>query len=195
MLANIIAYLEVKKAYEQNGLLFESNDEPISQKEEPMPLRLYLEQIESFERINLVSEKDIEHFLSKSGYFDRSEEFIQLALESILDEKLHKKDWGGENNDLYTSNVIFENKRCATAFVLKGNGTGVILLKQKHIGYNGDQTIKAFNSPAELFILQFVGNIDENVIQGLELGVQGLRHQGKPASYCIIDGQTTARLL
>jgi hypothetical protein len=45
---------------------------------------------------------------------------VQTALEAILEVPLHKKDWGGEINDLYTANVIVGGRRRASAFLLKG---------------------------------------------------------------------------
>jgi hypothetical protein len=39
----------------------------------------------------------------KNGHLDRSEDWIQTALERILSVPFHKRDWGGEQNDLYTA--------------------------------------------------------------------------------------------
>ena len=46
---------------------------------------------------------------------------VQLALEQILTVSFHKKDWGGEVNDLSTANVIINRSRRAAAFLSKGN--------------------------------------------------------------------------
>ena len=51
------------------------------------------------------------------------------------------------------------------------------------------------DSPARLFVVQFVGNISENLIRDIQGKVERLRGQGKDAAYCIIDGQDTARVL
>jgi hypothetical protein len=195
LLANIVAYRQVSKLPEQEDLSVELNGNSSIQFANLGQTQIYVDEIENFKLIENVSTYDVDRFLSQKGYFNKSEEFIQLALESILNEKLHKKDWGGESNDLYTSNVIVKGKRRNAAFILKGHGTKTKLLKPKDIGQNGDQIIKAFATPAEIFFLQFVGNIDESVVKTLDLGVQGLRHQGKPAFFCIINGQDTARLL
>src|SRR5262249_53190548 len=63
----------------------------------------------------------------------------------------------------------------------------------KHCGKNGDRVVRLFQSPADLFVIQFVGNISEAVIQHAHGEIARLRTQGKEA--LIIDGQDTARLL
>ncbi len=65
----------------------------------------------------------------------------------------------------------------------------------KHCGKNGDQILRLFDSPAELFIIQFVGNISEAVIKDVEGKVDHLRAKGKQVCYCIINGLDTARLM
>lgn len=126
---------------------------------------------------------------------DLSEEFIQIGLEEILDVPFHKKDWGGEINDLYTSNVLLKGSRVASAFLLKGSGLRKKVLEIKDCGKNGDQIVRLLDSPAQLFIIQFVGSISEYVVKDIEGKVNESQLQGKVAQYCIIDGQDTARLL
>jgi len=64
-----------------------------------------------------------------------------------------------------------------------------------HCGKNGDQVVRLFQSPAELFVVQFVGNISESLIKDIDGKVQHLRVKGRQAFYCIINGQDTTRLL
>jgi hypothetical protein len=120
---------------------------------------------------------------------------VQQALEEILTVPLHKKDWGGEVNDLYTANVVVDGVRRPTAFLLKGNGLKSKLMKIKHCGKNGDQVVRLFQSPADLFVIQFVGNISEAVIQQAHGEAARLKTQGREAQFLILDGQDTARLL
>jgi hypothetical protein len=124
-----------------------------------------------------------------------SEEAIQRALEQIINESSHKKDWGGEENDLYTSNIEIQGQRVAAAFLLKGNGLKKRTMEIADCGKNGDQIVRLVQSPAQLFVVQFVGEISENVIKHIEHEVTLLRHQGKQVWYCIMKGQDTARLL
>jgi len=131
----------------------------------------------------------------KDGYLDWAEDRVQLALESILSVPNHKKDWGGEGNDLYTYNVIVNGCPRPTAFLLKGNGLRSKVMEIKHCGKNGDQVIRLFQSPADLFVIQFVGNIAESVIQHAHGEIARLKTQGKEAHFLIMDGQNTARVL
>ncbi len=160
----------------------------------PLDVRLYVEDIDSFRKVRDVNPSLVLNFL-KSGFFDKSEDFIQMALERILAVSLHKKDWGGEQNDLYTANTIINGARYSTAFLLKGNGLKVKEMQIKHCGANGDQILRLCRSPAKLLIVQYVGNISEAIIADIDGKVRQLRADGKDAWYCIMDGQDTARVL
>lgn len=160
----------------------------------PLKARLYIEDIDSFRKVRDINPATVSDLLQR-GYIDRSEDSIQLALEQILNVPLHKKDWGGELNDLYTANVVLNGARTETAFLLKGNVLRRATLEISDCGTNGDQLVRLFRSPARLFIVQFVGNISESVISDVETKVQALRADDRDACYSIIDGQDTARLL
>lgn len=161
----------------------------------PIRTRLYVEDIDSFRKVRDVNPATVSHLLSDEGYLDQPEDFIQMVLEQILDVPFHKKDWGGEINDLYTANVVVNGSRTATAFLLKGHGLKRKVLEIKNCGQNGDQLVRLFDSPAQLFVVQFVGEISENVIRDVEGKVNERRSRGEPAWYCIMNGQDTARVL
>jgi hypothetical protein len=160
----------------------------------PLQPRLYVEDIDSFRKVRDINPAAVEDVL-KGGYLDQSEDSIQMALEQILNVPMHKKDWGGEVNDLYTANLILNGARTETAFLLKGNGLRRKMMEISDCGANGDQLVRLFRSPAKLFVVQFVGNVGENVIADLEMKVQAFRSQRRDACYCVMDGQDTARLL
>jgi hypothetical protein len=160
----------------------------------PQGLRLFVEDIESFRKVRDVNPAQVADILD-GGYLDRPEDSIQMALEQTLDVPMHKKDWGGEINDLYTSNVIVNGGRVETAFLLKGNGLRKRTLEIRDCGANGDQLVRLMESPARLFVVQFVGNVSESVIRDIEGKVEAARAKGREAWYCIMDGQDTARVL
>lgn len=160
----------------------------------PLEARLYVEDIDSFRKVRDVNPSLVLEHL-ENGYFDKSEDFIQSSLERILDVSFHKKDWGGELNDLYTANTKVNGSRYSTAFLLKGNGLKVKEMQIKHCGTNGDQILRLCNFPANLLIIQYVGNISEAVISDIDGKVRQLRVDGRDSWYCIIDGQDTARVL
>jgi hypothetical protein len=160
----------------------------------PLDSRLYVEDIDSFRKVRDVNPATVLDVL-KNGYLDQSEDSIQTALERILSVPMHKKDWGGEQNDLYTANLLVGGRRHETAFLLKGHGLRNATLEIRHCGTNGDQLLRLCASPARLFVVQFVGMISEAVIADLDGKVRQARAQGKEAWYCIMDGQDTARVL
>jgi hypothetical protein len=160
----------------------------------PIQDRLFVEDIDSFRNVRDVNPAMVAHALT-DGYLDRSEDQIQLALEQILGVPVHKKDWGGEFNDLYTANVIVNGARTETAFLLKGNGLKRRKMRIADCGYNGDQLVRLFQSPARLFVVQFVGTILEMVIADVAGKVKECQANGKDARFLIMDGQDTARVL
>jgi len=160
----------------------------------PLDARLYVEDIDSLRKVRDVNSATVMDVL-EDGYLDRSEDSIQVALERILNVPFHKKDWGGEINDLYTANVIINGARCETAFLLKGNGLRKKTMEIRDCGSNGDQILRLCESPAKLFVIQFVGRISEAVISDIDGKVRQMRSQGRDAWYCIMDGQDTARVL
>jgi hypothetical protein len=159
----------------------------------PIGKRLYIEDIDSFKNARDVNPSLVDSVL-ENGYFDKSEDEVQMVFEQIINESFHKKDWGGEENDLYTSNILINGRRTSSAFLLKGNGLRNKTMEIKNCGKNGDQIIRLLQAPAELFIMQFVGNISENVIKDIEGKINEKNLKGQNAYYCIINGQDTARI-
>ncbi len=161
----------------------------------PIKTRLFLEDIDSFKKAKDVNPAVVKPFLKDGYYLDLSEDAIQMGLEQVLEVSFHKKDWGGEENDLYTANVIVQGGRVASAFLLKGNGLKKHTLEIANCGSNGDQLVRLIQSPAQLFFVQFVGEVSENVIKDMEGKVELIKNKGKDARYCILNGQDTARIL
>ena len=62
-------------------------------------------------------------------------------------------------------------------------------------GKNGDQLVRLFESPAKLFVVQFVGAVSDNLIKDVQGKVAEQRADGNEARFLIIDGQDTARVL
>ncbi len=156
--------------------------------------RLAVEDIDSFSKVRGVTPSIVAPLL-KNGYLNIAEDTVQEALEQILEVAFHKKDWGGEGNDLYTANFLIGGVRKPTAFLLKGKGLKKKRMEIKDCGKNGDQVQRLFQSPASLFVIQFVGIISEAVIHHAHGEIARLKMQGREAQFLIVDGQDTARLL
>ena len=160
----------------------------------PVAARLYVEDIDSFSKVRDVNPGAVADVL-KEGRIELAEEHLQLALEQILNVSFHRLDWGGETNDMYTANVLVNGARTATAFALKGKGCKARELTIADCGKNGDQLVRLLESPADLFVVQYVGPVSDAVIKDIDGKVEHRRGLGKPGWYCVIDGQDTARVL
>jgi hypothetical protein len=157
--------------------------------------RMYVEDVDNFSKVANVDRDVVAGFLQK-GFLAKSENDVQTAFERILRVPFHREDWGGEINDLYTSNVMVSGARCDAAFLLKGPGIGRGKeLSIANCGKRGDQIMRLFESPADLYVVQYVGPIADLVIKDVKGKVAQLRADGKAASCLIMDGQDTARVL
>lgn len=160
----------------------------------PLKERLFIEDIDSFAKVRDVNPALVRDLLA-GGRLELPEETVQLSLESILDVPFHRRDWGGETNDLYTANVVLNGRRRAAAFLLKGSGLKARELQIGDCGRNGDQILRLFQSPADLFFLQYVGPVGDAVIADALGKTVQKRAQGLAANFLVMDGQDTARLL
>lgn len=160
----------------------------------PISDRVYLEDIDSFFKVRSINPSLVKEYLNK-GRIELSEDFVQVCLEQILDVPFHKNDWGGEMNDLYTANLIINGKRRQSAFLLKGKGLKSSEMKIADCGKNGDQIIRLFQTTADLYVVQYIGPISENVVQSIQTHVDSEKTKGRIVNYLVIDGQDTARLL
>ncbi|MDZ7791916.1 MAG: hypothetical protein U5L08_15745 [Xanthomonadales bacterium] len=118
-----------------------------------------------------------------------SEDEFRAGIQAILGEPGQFKDWGGENNDLYSGRLRVEGARRSVAFAFKGPGLNAKLLP-RNMGKNGDQAQRLFDSPADVFIVEHWREIDEKVVDLCQrLAVARSLRDGKPVWYGIIDGK------
>ena len=160
----------------------------------PIQDRLFIEDIDSFRKVRDINPAMVTGFL-KNGFLNQTEDQVQLALEQILGVSFHRKDWAGEVNDLYTANVVVNGLRHPTGFLLKGPGIGKKEMTIADCGKNGDQIVRLFTTPADLFVVQYVGPIADMLVRDVQGKVAELRAQRREAHFLIMDGQDTARLL
>jgi len=150
-------------------------------------VEISVEGIDSFSKVKNIPRSTVRETMS-------SEDFIQTTFEKILSEPWHKKDWGGESCDMYTSNLWIDRKRFRAAFLLKGSGTKGKLTIAK-CGKNGDQIQKLFKCPADIFVIQHISEIDETVIEEARQKTRAIRLENPIARFCVIDGLDTQRLI
>ena len=156
-----------------------------------LPLFIAIEEIDSFSKIAAVPSETISDMLPVKN----SEAEIKRVILSAINEPYEKVDWGGEQNDILTFRVLLKGRRIITAFFLKGPSVKGRLTLRK-CGKNGDQIQRLFQSPADLFIVQYNGEIDERVIEECRQKVKLLRTEGNAnVLFSLMDGTQTARLL
>jgi hypothetical protein len=105
-----------------------------------------------------------------NGRLNVLEDKVQVSFEKVLGESFHKKDHGGEESDLFSTFVVVNGRRVPTAFMLKGRGLKKPELTIADCGKNGDQLVRLVQSPAELFVIQFVGAVSENWLYATKRG-------------------------
>lgn len=124
-----------------------------------------------------------------------SEKNFKEGIKKIIKERGIFNDWGGERNDLFSTQVKIKGKRITTAFAFKGQGTKG-KLTPKMMGKNGDQIQRLFNSPAEVFLIQYWSTIDESVIEQMKnFAIAKSASERKRIYYGVIAGNDTQRLL
>lgn len=148
--------------------------------------QIFVDDIDSFSKVKKIG---------SMPYVFRDESEIKKLIKKILGEKGKFPDWGGETSDLFTS-VKIKNKRYSAAFALKGKSKKSIKkLYPKDMGKNGDQIYRMFTTPASVFLVQFVGQIDESVLSLMkQLAIVKSLTSNESVFYGVINGDDTSRL-
>jgi len=71
----------------------------------------------------------------------------------LLGEHSVPSDWGGEEGDVLSANLVVDGRRHAGAFLLKGPAR-FHPMKPTDLGKNGDQLYRLFNIPAHIYVVQ-----------------------------------------
>lgn len=139
--------------------------------------------VKNFKKINLQQNKPL------------NESKIKEGLKKIIGEEGNFTDWGGETDDLYSTRLKLNGKRVSVAFGLKGKGTTGTLTPKK-MGKNGDQIQRLFKSPADVFLVQYHGQIAESVIDQMQsMAIAKSVTENKKIYFGTIDGKDILRLL
>ncbi len=146
-----------------------------------------IQEIDEFSKIKKM--KPMEYDLEKN------EDDIKELFKKIAGERGVFKDWPGEKNDLLTY-LTMNGKRFLVAFAFKGKSMKKIKkLRPMDMGKNGDQVERLFSSPAEIFLVQFIGQINELMLSRMEeQAILKSYYTGKKIYYGIIDGNDTSKI-
>ena len=118
---------------------------------------------------------------------------VKEVIARLLGEIEIPSDWGGEECDLFSSQVLVNGIRKTAAFLLKGPAK-FHPMTFRDLGRNGDQIYRLFKIPADIFVVQHCHSITAAVRKTTE-AYAFQRSFDAPCRYLIMDGFDTARIL
>lgn len=122
-----------------------------------------------------------------------SEARTKKGFVKLLGDTHVAKDWGGESNDIFTTNLSIAGKKRRAAFALKGPAKTGPLVPGK-MGKNGDQLQRLFDAPADVFVVQYEGEIRESVHKLMQELARARAISHGRTWWCVIDGDSMRRL-
>lgn len=146
------------------------------------------EDIDEFARMSETDVQNAEQWLCVMNQIP--EQRVKEAIAKLLNEPV-KNDWGGEENDHFSSNVTINGRRQTAAFLLKGPARFQEMTPAM-CGKNGDQIYRLTKGGANISVVQhshLVGTAVRETLRALTVT------PGRPRKFCIIDGQSTYKLL
>ena len=147
-----------------------------------------IDDVEQFSRVKKI--KKLPERLSPERLPERT---VKRGILRLLQEAKNPKDWGGESNDIFSVKLKARGRRQRAAFALKGPAKKGILVPAM-MGKNGDQIQRLFGSPADVFFVQYEGEIAESVVTLMEQLAKARSLLGGEILYGIIDRDDTYRL-
>ena len=150
-------------------------------------LHIFVDQIDEFNKAQQIDVREVD--IKELRNYPESQ--IKKWLAEIIGEKYVTKDWGGEQSDLYTSHLHIDGERARAAFVLKGPSRFNVM-KNTDLGKNGDQIVRLFQEPADIYILQHCHYISTGVRHTMEAFSSRFFQQ---SLYSVMDGIDTLRIL
>lgn len=154
--------------------------------------------------VNEIRPEDIEQFADMNSVPSLSpkqrallknipERTVKELICRLLDETSIPKDWGGEESDIFSSNLLINGHYQTGAFLLKGPAK-FHEMKPTDLGKNGDQLYRLFNIPADIYIIQHCCDIGP-AVRGQAEAFALRRSLTKTCKLVFMDGNATGRLL
>jgi len=154
-------------------------------------LSVGIDKLTVFEKVKDVSAAEVKKLLPKVK--NMPEKKIKKYFCEIINNHYPQKDWGGENNDIHAT-ILQDGKQLSTSFMLKGKAEKGSLTIAK-CGTTGNQILKLTSNINDIYFIQHVNHITEDVEKDVATKIKLKRHEGYNASYCLINGTDTARIL
>jgi hypothetical protein len=146
------------------------------------------EDIDEFARLTEVQVSSADEWMSVMKGVP--EQRIKEAIAALLREPT-KSDWGGEENDHFSCNVVVGGRRRTAAFLLKGPAK-FQEMTPAICGKNGDQIYRLAKSGADISVIQhshLVGAAVRETLRAMTVT------PGRSRKFCVIDGQASYRIL
>jgi hypothetical protein len=121
------------------------------------------------------------------------EQIVKELICRLLGDHSVPNDWGGEESDVLSANLVLDGRRHVGAFLLKGPAR-FHPMKPTDLGKNGDQLYRLFNIPAQIYVVQHCHDIGAAVRKQAEAFALA-RSFVAPCRVVFMDGLTSARLL
>jgi len=154
-------------------------------------IHVTIDEIASFARVKRIDKEQVPERLDPPRL---SEDTFKRGIENILGERARLKDWGGENLDLYSTNLVLGKKRVAAGIALKGPAKSGPLTPGK-MGKNGDQIQRLMSQSIDIAIVQYEGDVAVSVPYQLEkLAREKARSEDKNIYFCLINLLDSYRL-
>jgi hypothetical protein len=154
-------------------------------------IHITVDDIDSFAAVKKIDKETVPAQLSPARL---SEEVFKKGIENILGERTKLKDWGGENLDLYSTNLVIKGRRKAAGFALKGPAKTGPLTPGK-MGTNGDQIDRLLSQSIDVAIVQYEGDVAISIPSLLEkLARDKARSEEKNIYFCVINLLDSYRL-
>jgi hypothetical protein len=122
---------------------------------------------------------------------------VRKAFELMLGESFHATDSGVESCDTFSVQGAHDGKQCTVAAMFKGAGDKSLKwpLQVAGCGKNGNQVVKLFEVPADVYIVQANGPLDPTLVKHIQDTADAHAARGRKVRFMLIDGVSTARLL
>lgn len=154
----------------------------------PDRLHLWPSQVDQFSVVDFesrLSQKDLNQLQ------DLPEASVKQAFADIIGEPDVPKDWGGEQFDLWTTNLRVNRQRMRAAIMFKGPAI-FRPMTIAHLGKNGDQIDRLASTAADVMVVQHSHKITAPVHNMLRMYAENAT---RPRHYMLIDGYDTIRIL
>jgi hypothetical protein len=121
-----------------------------------------------------------------------SERTVKDVLCDLLSEIEAPKDWGGEECDLFSTNLRLQGRAVTAAFLLKGPAR-FHEMTIADCGKNGDQIIRLFNTGADLLIVQHCHKISPRLRNHVRNAA--VARMSIACRYMFLDGYRTVNIM